>query len=154
MSVTTIRRLSVLMAMVMVRGSPLAVAVLILHAGLTAVRLARTRAPMTWGWIALELPLVGADLPDVLGALDLELDLLAQEAVQQVRELGQGVVELKELRAQRLLARERKQLANQARRTVRGVAEAGQQRELLAPLSVRARNLAQLEQSESLGVGS
>ena len=47
-----------------------------------------------------------------------ERDLLAQEAAQQQTEVGQRVVEVDDLRAQRLLARERQQLAHQRRGAV------------------------------------
>ena len=46
------------------------------------------------------------------------LDLLADEAAQQVLQFGQNVVELQHLRAQRLAARERQQLAHEARRAI------------------------------------
>ena len=47
-----------------------------------------------------------------------ELDLLAEQALQQQREVGEHVAELEHLRAQRLAAREGEELPHQARGAV------------------------------------
>ena len=61
----------------------------------------------------LELALVDAHRREVGAVLDAERHLVGQQAVQQVRELGERVLEVDDGRAQRLLAREGEQLAHQ-----------------------------------------
>ena len=67
----------------------------------------------------LELARIGADRAEVAAMLDLELDPLAEQPLEQVRDLGDDVGQLEHLRAQRLLAREGEQLAGQAGGAVR-----------------------------------
>ena len=62
----------------------------------------------------LELARVGADRAEAAAMLDPELDRLAEQAVEQMRDLGDDVGQLEHLRAQRLLARESEQLPGQA----------------------------------------
>ena len=67
----------------------------------------------------LELMQVGLDGPEVAAAFELQLDVLAEQAAEQDRQLGQHVAELQALRPQGLLAREGEQLAHEAGSAVR-----------------------------------
>ena len=64
------------------------------------------------------LALVDADGQEIGAIVDAERDLLAQETVEQVGELGERILEVDDRRAQGLLAREGEKLAHQARRAV------------------------------------
>ena len=66
----------------------------------------------------LELVHVGLDEPEVAPVLEVELDALAEEAPQQHRQVRQDLAEVEDLGPQRLAAREREQLAHEARRPV------------------------------------
>ena len=63
----------------------------------------------------LELVHVGLHEPQVAAVAEVELHPLAEEALQQHREVGEPIVEVQHLRAQRLAAREREQLPHEAR---------------------------------------
>ena len=67
----------------------------------------------------LELAGIGAHRAEAAAVLDLELDPLAEQPVEQMRDLGDDVGELEHLRAQRLLARESEQLPGQVGGAVR-----------------------------------
>ncbi len=67
----------------------------------------------------LELARIGADGAEAATMLHLQLDRLAEQPLQQGRDLGDDVRQLKHLRPQRLLARESEQLAGQAGGAVR-----------------------------------
>ena len=62
----------------------------------------------------LELVEVGLDRPEVAAVHELQLDLLAEQPLQQDREVRQHVAERQHLRPQRLPAREGEQLPHQA----------------------------------------
>ena len=53
-----------------------------------------------------KLSLIDLDQPELAGVLDLQLDILADQAAQQMRELGQHVGDGEDARLQGLLARE------------------------------------------------
>ena len=61
----------------------------------------------------LELALIDLDQAEVAAVNDLELDILADKAAQQMRELGQHVGDVEDARLQGLLAREGQELAHQ-----------------------------------------
>ena len=63
----------------------------------------------------LELVHVGLDGPEVAAVAEVELDPLAEQALQEHRQVGEPVVEVEHLRPQRLAARKRQQLAHEAR---------------------------------------
>src|SRR3546814_6298319 len=63
--------------------------------------------------LLLELALVGLDHAEVAAMAHLQLDVLADEAAQQVRQLGQDVGQVQQARLQGLLARKGKKLAHQ-----------------------------------------
>src|SRR3546814_11203969 len=63
--------------------------------------------------LLLELALVGLDHAEVAAMAHLQLDVLADEAAQQVRQLGQDVGKVQQARLQGLLARKGKKLAHQ-----------------------------------------
>jgi hypothetical protein len=67
----------------------------------------------------LELAGIGADRAEIAAMLDDQLDLLAEQALQEARHLGDDVGQLQHLRAERLLARESEQLPGQAGGAVR-----------------------------------
>ena len=67
----------------------------------------------------LELARIGADRPEVAAVLDDQLDVLAEQPLQQMGHLRHNVGKLEHLRAQGLLAREGKQLSGKARSAVR-----------------------------------
>ena len=68
----------------------------------------------------LELGAVDVDTPQAVGEDGCDLDLLAQRAPQQLAGAGHQLVDVGELRPQRLLAREGQQLARQLGGALRG----------------------------------
>ena len=66
----------------------------------------------------LQLPLVGPDRPKQWIMRQFQRDPLADQPVQQMRQIGQHVLQIERLRLQGLLARKGQQLIDQGRRAV------------------------------------
>ena len=88
-----------------------------------------------------ELCSIDLGIPHIVGKAELQLDLLAERAVQQLGGGADKLIDVRRPRQQSLLARERQKLPRQIGRTLRGIADPAH---LLAQLGMEAPILLQV----------